>query len=325
LRHAGAGDDPTVSERIIPPAGDPEREETIVERPVRTVETVGVRSDVGGLPPEVVPPSPYPGDPLDPAVVSEHEQVHVHDDGTVTRQLDRVEQPPARARRGPGIVPALLIVLALALGAIAAAWYFTRSNTVSVPSVQGLALDAAVSRVESDGLEADIVSQESDAATGTVFRQDPTAGTDLDKGASVQLFASKGPASVTVPNTVGVSETDARDRLAAVGLKPAVTRLFSDAQPSGSVVSQDPTAGGEAAKASTVKLTVSKGPSQTTVPSLVGLSQADAVSELTAARLKANVVSVPSAEASGTVVAQHPTSGQAPAGSTVRLNVSSGS
>ena len=52
----------------------------------------------------------------------------------------------------------------------------------------------------------------------------PSGGTEADKGSTVQLFVSKGAEEVTVPNTVGVSETDARDRLAAAGLTANVVR-----------------------------------------------------------------------------------------------------
>ena len=139
----------------------------------------------------------------------------------------------------------------------------------------------------------------------------------------MQLLVSKGPTEVTVPNTVGVPETEARDRLATAGLKANVVQVFSSSE-IGNVVAQDPAAGGKAAKGSEVRLNVSKGTSKVDVPSVVGLSQADATAQVKAAGLVANVVPVPSDQPAGIVVAQNPVGGQADRGSNVRLNVSSG-
>ena len=299
-----------------------------VDAPGQEVEIVEVTTtDTQPVADDLVTSVPYPAGELEevgPAVVTERERVQVEEDGSVSRRLDRIEQPPVRRRRPQSLVPALLIILALALGAIAAAWYFTQSDSSSVPAVEGLVLNDAVSRVEDEGFRADIINEPNDAQAGTVFRQNPSAGTDLEEGSSVQLFSSEGPADVTIPNAVGVTETEARDRLAAVGLTANVVKVFSDDAPTNQVIAQSPAAGSQAAKGSAVRLNVSKGSGLTAVPSVVGMTQSDAEAQLDAAGLKANVVSVPSQEASGTVVAQNPTSGQARQGSAVRLNVSQG-
>jgi len=299
-------------------------DETIVERPDTVeVQHVVTTDDPRVLPAEVIPPPPGGTvDPLVPTVVTEDERVVVESDGSVRRQAERVEYAPER-RRPNWLVPALLIVLAIALAAIAAAWYFSQSDSASVPSVVGLPLDSAVTRLEDDGFKADIVSQSNEAAQGTVFHQSPGAGSEQDKGSDVQLLVSKGPAEVTVPNTVGVPETEARDRLAAAGLKANVVQVFSSSE-IGNVVAQDPAAGGKAANGSEVRLNVSKGSAKVDVPSVVGLSQADATAQVKDAGLAANVVPVPSDQPAGTVVAQNPVGGQADRGSNVRLNVSSG-
>ena len=300
-------------------------DETIAERPDTVeVQRVVTTNEPRALPDEVIPPHPGgPVDPLVPTVVTEDERVVVEPDGAVRRQAERVEYAPEKRRRN-GLVPALLIVLAIALAAIAAAWYFGQSDTASVPSVTGLPLDAAVTRLEDDGFKADIVSQPNEAAQGIVFQQSPGAGSEQDEGSDVQLLVSKGPAEVTVPNTVGVPETEARDRLATAGLKATVVEVFSSSE-IGNVIAQDPAAGGKAATGSEVRLNVSKGTSEVDVPSVIGLSQADATAQVKAAGLVVNVVPVPSDQPAGIVVAQNPVGGQADRGSNVRLNVSSGS
>jgi len=279
------------------------------------------------LPPEAVPPHPLGDDvildePAGPRVVTENERVRVAEDGAVVRELDRVEHEPPRRRRS-GLVPALLVILAIALAAIAAAWYFSRSTTSTVPGVQGMPLDQAVARVQDEGFKADIVSQVNDAPDGTVYDQSPGAGAEADDGSTVQLLVSKGPADVSVPNAVGLGEADARDRLAGAGLKVTSVKVFSDVD-TGQVVAQSPAAGSSAAKGSAVRINVSKGSKTVTVPTVVGSTQSPAVAQVKAAGLQPNVVSVPSDQPAGTVVAQHPTAGEAERGSLVRLNVSTG-
>ena len=129
-------------------------DETIAERPDTVeVQRVVTTNEPRALPDEVIPPHPGgPCDPLVPTVVTEDERVVVEPDGAVRRQAERVEYAPEHRRRS-GLVPALLIVLAIALAAIAAAWYFSQSDTASVPSVIGLPLDSAVTRLEDDGLQ----------------------------------------------------------------------------------------------------------------------------------------------------------------------------
>lgn len=314
------------------PSSDlPRDDETIAEPRVDLqpraveVESIVVTDDASGIPADLVPPSPFPGESVEedgPYVVTERERVRVESDGSVTRRVDRVEQAPVRKRR-PNLVPALLVILALALGAIALAWYLTRSDTKAVPAVEGLALNDAVARVQDDGFKADIVSQANEAPQGTVFHQSPAAGAEADEGSTVQLLSSKGPATVAVPNAVGVTEAEARDRVAAAGLRASVFKVFSE-ESEGNVVAQSPDAGTKAADGSSVRLNVSKGSGLVTVPGVVGTSRADAEAQLQATGLKANIVSVPSQEPAGTVVAQNPVSGQAQQGSAVRLNVSTG-
>jgi serine/threonine-protein kinase len=73
-----------------------------------------------------------------------------------------------------------------------------------------------------------------------------------------------------------------------------------------------------------VRLNVSKGSGLVDVPSVVGETRASAEAQVTDVGLKANIFEVPSIEPEGTVVAQHPVGGKIREGSSVRLNVSSG-
>jgi serine/threonine-protein kinase len=288
-----------------------------------TIEVV--RDRRAGVAPPDAPPGP-PDAPLgapdvEQAVEVESETVRRRPDGSIERDVVREQ----RRRRMSGDRIALLLVLLalLAAAAIGAWWYFTQSDTTTVPTVEGLTLDRAVTRLEQENLKSDIVTQENDAAEGTVFRQDPSPGTEVDEGSTVQLLVSGGPGSVPVPNAVGLPESQARDRLVAAGFQVQTREVFAEDEP-GTVVAQDPAAGADAADGATVTINVSKGSAQVDVPNVVGMSRSEAEAEIESAKLVANAVVVPSDQPEGTVVAQNPAGGQLRQGETVRINVSQG-
>ena len=284
-------------------------------------ETVEIRREerVGTGPPPAGPPLGEPE--LEEEVVEQRETIRPRADGSIERDVVRHEQ--RRRMGGDRLAWILLLLLLIAAGAFGAWWYFTQEDTRDVPAVEGLAEAAAVSRVEAEGLDADVTRAPSDAQEGTVFAQDPAAGADVDEGSTVRLSVSGGPAQKAVPNAVGLPEAEARDRLVAEGFQVQTREVFSDDEP-GTVIAQAPAAGAQAAEGETVTINVSKGSGEVDVPNVVGLSRAEAEAELESAKLEANVVEVPSIEPEGTVVAQNPAGGTAKQGSSVRVNVSSG-
>ena len=288
-------------------------ETTTVDERVETEEAVG---------PPRGPAAPPLGEPeLEQAVVRETETVRAREDGSIERDTIREEH---RRRSRTGQVWLVVAILALLAAAAAGAWwYFTQADTTSVPAVEGMPLDRAVTTLQDEGLKAGIVRRESDSPEGTVAQQDPGAGTEVDDGSTVELVVSGGPATEPVPNAVGLDQATARDRLVAAGFEVTSRETFSDEAP-GRVVSQDPAAGADAAKGSRVVIAISKGTGMVTVPNVVGMSRAEAEAQLSTAKLEANVVEVPSTEVAGTVVAQNPVGGQAREGSAVRLNVAQG-
>ena len=206
--------------------------------PERTIEeeTIEVRR---GIPePEGYP---YDGDlEAEAVVVQRSERERRNPDGTVDRDTVQVEE---RRRRPRDPIAIALGVLLLLLAAGAVAWYvLAQDDTKAVPAVEGLPLDQAVERLEEDGFDIDIATAASDAPSGTVFAQDPTAGTEADEGSTVRISVSGGPDTVAVPNAVGLAEAEARDRLVAAGFEVDSTGVFSEREP-GTVASQEPRAG----------------------------------------------------------------------------------
>ncbi len=131
---------------------------------------------------------------------------------------------------------------------------------------------------------------------------------------------------VTVPNVVGKPVAEAKSDLEALKFKVETTPEAST-QPVDQVLSQDPPATTKADEGSTVKLTVSSGPTPVEVPNVVGQNQTDASRTLTEAGFLVNAVPVENNDVDeGLVVSQDPAAGQqAGQGSQVTINVSSGS
>jgi serine/threonine-protein kinase len=130
---------------------------------------------------------------------------------------------------------------------------------------------------------------------------------------------------VPVPLVEGLREPLAKNKIRDAQLVPHVSREFSNTIETGVVISQDPVAGEHLQKNGRVDITVSKGKETVSVPSVIGKSQADAVSTLTNAGLVARVFSVPSNKPVDTVTGQDPLPGKTvDKGSKVRINVSSG-
>ena len=296
------------------------RDDRADDRVGETEETIERVDTVRETSPPAVPPTG--GADLEEAVVEQYETVRPMPDGSVERDVVRHER--RRRMSGDRIALLLLLLALLVAGGVGAWWYFTHEDTTSVPTVEGLTVDQAVARLAEQELRSDIATQPSEAQEGTVFQQDPAAGTEVDEESTVRLLVSGGPQSTPVPNAVGLPESQARDRLVDAGFQVRTRDVFAQDE-SGTVVAQEPAAGAEAAEGDTVTINVSKGSAQVDVPSVIGLDRAAAEDEIESAKLRANVVVVPSDEPEGTVVAQNPAGGTLREGATVRLNVSAGS
>jgi beta-lactam-binding protein with PASTA domain len=156
-----------------------------------------------------------------------------------------------------------------------------------------------------------------------VISTDPPAGARVKKGQTIHIKWSSGPALVQVPDVTGKTQAAAKAALEKVGLKVGkVTQQNSDTVRAGLVISQTPN-GGFLQAGQSVDLVISKGKPLATVPSVVGLSQADAEDALRRANLNPQVVQDPTCfDASGNVCRQDPAAGQQVVeGSTVTIYV----
>jgi len=140
------------------------------------------------------------------------------------------------------------------------------------------------------------------------------------------------PESVAVPNVVGLTQAEAKAQIEQAGFTWELNpdKVTSDTVAEGSVASTDPTAGTQAEKGATVRVTISSGPDSVTLPdNLVGMSPDDARKAIEALGLKWELDA--SKVASDTVpegkIAQtNPSPGsKVKAGQTIRAYLSSGS
>jgi serine/threonine-protein kinase len=184
-------------------------------------------------------------------------------------------------------------------------------GTVRVPTVRGLPQAVAIEALDKRDLKATVDRRPSETIEkGIAVRTVPAAGEEVERGERVQLFVSSGPEQVDVPDVTGLSRDSAADLLAGAGLETAVQERESE-EPEDDVISQDPAAGTEVDRGTTVTITVSTGIERVSVPNVVGLSRRDAVAQLREAGLVAapREVDVTDPSQDGVVTDQRPAAG----------------
>jgi eukaryotic-like serine/threonine-protein kinase len=236
--------------------------------------------------------------------------------------------PPVRKRpKWPWLVG--LVALA---GIAALVWFLVRPAVehhgptfVHVPFVEGIVEPLAIQRLDKAGLGHKILRQPStDVPKGKVIQQNPGPGEQIPKGNKVTLVVSEGPPQVTVPDVVGMSQSEAETLLASRNLQADVHTVPND-QPEGTVVAQSPSADELVDVNTVVRINVASGPQPVGVPDVVGLSYSDALSKLQSLGFAVRRQDVESNEPAETVLQETPSANSvAPQGSTVTLKVSKG-
>jgi eukaryotic-like serine/threonine-protein kinase len=196
----------------------------------------------------------------------------------------------------------------------------TGKPKVEIPTLKGLKSADAIAKLKELHLVPDVHDVTSPLPADEVTASDPKAGTQVVSGTKVRINVSSGPTTTTVPNVVGKSLSDATATLNAAGFKVSPTFVESD-QPQNQVVSYSPS---QAAKGSTIALTVSNGPKTIAVPDVRTLDVGTATSTLQNVGFKVKFTSttVTDPNQDQIVLDQNPESPkQLAPGSTVTLNV----
>jgi serine/threonine-protein kinase len=135
----------------------------------------------------------------------------------------------------------------------------TGPESVSVPDVVGSTERSAESRLEGAGLLVSVDEEASGADEGTVIRQAPAAGTEVDSGTRVTIVVSTGREEAEVPSVIGLSLREARAALRDAGFRADVDETSVDsADQDGVVVSQRPGGGSERRRGDTVTIFVGR-------------------------------------------------------------------
>jgi serine/threonine-protein kinase len=230
-----------------------------------------------------------------------------------------VYRPPGayyeeRPRRSPW--PWIWLLLALAI--IGGTGYFAydriqdqldKNRPVTVRDVGEIKLALARQQLEADGFQVRVVKiANRTVEAGSVIRQDPPGGEPRPKGSTVTLYVSTGIPKSTVPEVVGLSQTDAITALVHAGLTANAVLVYSQ-EPSGTVTGQSPGPNAVVPSGSPVRINVSQGEHLASVPSVVGQPYANAASALQGAGFSVSRIDADSDEPKGTVIAQDPVAG----------------
>ena len=184
-----------------------------------------------------------------------------------------------RPRRGGGyVVAALIAVLALLGGGFALFSALTGDDTTSdftVPNVVNLSLADASKVLLDRGLTPVPLPVAKDGVgDDVVYSQDPLPDVVLRKGDEVKLTYNPKKAPVVVPAIQGLTVKDATALLLTKGLTLTIAEVRTDpAIPLNQIISQDPGGNAEVPAGSAVKVVVSGGAGQVTVPSIDGQLQ----------------------------------------------------
>jgi beta-lactam-binding protein with PASTA domain len=133
--------------------------------------------------------------------------------------------------------------------------------------------------------------------------------------------------NIVVPDLTGLTHAQVVQQLTERGLAIGVENAVTSDKPLNTVLAQNPVSGTKVAKATVVDVTYSSGPGTVQVPTLVGLTQQQAVDALVAAGLTTGSITQKNApgQPAGTVIDSNPKTGTSVAkGAAVSLVVSSG-
>lgn len=234
--------------------------------------------------------------------------------------------PVTHRARGRGFSPGwfvagLAVVMVIAVGVTG--WLFSQNTSVTVPLLVGKNLTVAETEARRLGFIVEIGKQEHDEKMpkGSVLRTEPAAGTETEGKSRLVLIASAGPRRVAVPNVVGLSEAEARTRIAAAGLiVDRVRKLASETVPRGQVMRTSPAVGNPVREGSKIDLMMSAG---LVAPDLKGMLRDQADAFLRGAGFVPEFVEQTDSAQPCTVIAQDPQpNAEIDKGATIRLTLS---
>jgi serine/threonine-protein kinase len=250
------------------------------------------------------------------------------------------EEPEARRprRRRTGWIWFAVVLLLAAAAAGSGAYLATHRAPskpgvsapvqVGVPDLSNKTIGEALAQVGNDFVIATGAEKPSlTVAKGNIVDQLPKSGGQADKGSTITVSLSSGPATHKLPDLAGKTLTDAETALTRihVTLDQNVQTEYSPTVAAGLVIRSLPKAGATVHEGDSVAVWTSNGPQMITVPDERQQPQADGVAALKKAGFTVTVGQAFSdTVAPGVIMAQQPTGGQLPKNAPVAVTVSKG-
>jgi beta-lactam-binding protein with PASTA domain/tRNA A-37 threonylcarbamoyl transferase component Bud32 len=149
-------------------------------------------------------------------------------------------------------------------------------DTVTVPNVVDLDEERARATLDQSGFTSVSVDRiDSTRPAGQVIAVEPGEGTPVAPGTAITLTVSDGDDAI--PDVRGLSEADARQRLAEAGFNIVRTESAASADvPAGQAIGTQPGANSQAGASDQIVLQISSGAADITVPNVRGLTEAQA-------------------------------------------------
>ena len=242
-----------------------------------------------------------------------------------TLRVSAEEDMKALSVGGRPFVFILLGAFILMICACAAAFFITvkGAEEVLVPNVEGKDLASALLEMQIKELYPRIQLRYSETPgdEGTILSQEPAAGSIVKAGRRINLVVSRGVIIDQVEDYVGQKFDDVQLRIQTLFSGTSRTLITigapqykADASEAGTILEQDPPAGTDISEPIVLRLIVSRGPSyeQTRVPSIVGMSVNDVLTQMSRSKVIFDFSSHPASENEkpGTVVSQQKYSGE---------------
>lgn len=255
------------------------------------------------------------------------------------KRKDKINPTMSKATKILTVVVAVIIlfILIFVIGKAVGVFKFGPGTTISstekevtVPNLLGKTEEEAKEALDKLEIGYKIVeSKESEKYDkGQIMKQTPGSGEKVKKNSTVKLVVSLGKKAeeIQIPDVVGMSEADAEQALQSAGFTNFTSEYEeSSSVEQGNVISIDPSAKTKVVKDKKITLKISTGVGKTAVPSVVGMSEADATAAIQGAGFTlGSVTKQNDSAASGTVISQDPASGNRKQGTKINLVVSKG-
>lgn len=250
-----------------------------------------------------------------------------------TYVVDEYEEEEEKSRSIPilaGIVVGLVVVVGLVFGLLFMTGFFGDDKIEVIDfSNKNYYLDVENNTEYTDKYTFKVeLEQNSNFETGIIFKQDPSKGQKVEKGATITLYVANNVTKIPVPDVMGLSFADAKDIIVKAGLKVYQTMEYSTTAEYGTVLKTDPEKDTEVDSGATITLVIANDEDEnaTDVPAVVGWSLEDArgILESVGLALDDNVKQEDSDKEYGIVISQSISDTKVPKGTKISVVISSG-